>query len=80
MIERVRSRLRIRGEAGYSLVEMLVVMVIMSIVFAGITDIFVAGSKASAEQDRRFQAQLSTRLALDKIRRDIHCASDVTPY
>ena len=43
MIERVRSRLRIRGEAGYSLVEMLVVMVIMSIVFAGITDIFVAG-------------------------------------
>ena len=80
MIERVRSRLRIGGEAGYSLVEMLTVMVIMSIVFAGITDIFVAGSKASAEQDRRFQAQLSTRLALDKIRRDIHCASDVTPY
>jgi len=80
VIERVRSRLRIGGEAGYSLVEMLVVMVIMSIVFAGITDIFVAGSKASAEQDRRFQAQLSTRLALDKIRRDIHCASDVTPY
>ena len=80
MIERVRSRLRVGGEAGYSLVEMLVVMVIMSIVFAGITDIFVAGSKAAAEQDRRFQAQLSTRLALDKIRRDIHCASDVTPY
>jgi len=60
VIERVRSRLRVGGEAGYSLVEMLVVMVIMSIVFAAITDIFVAGSKASAEQDRRFQAQLST--------------------
>jgi prepilin-type N-terminal cleavage/methylation domain-containing protein len=80
VIERVRSRLRVGGEAGYSMVEMLTVMVIMSIVFAGITDIFVAGSKAQAEQDRRFQAQLSTRLALDKIRRDIHCASDVTPY
>lgn len=80
MIERVRRRLRNRGESGYSLVEMLVVMVIMSIVFAGITTVFVAGSKAQADQDRRFQAQLSTRLALDKIRRDIHCASDVTPY
>jgi prepilin-type N-terminal cleavage/methylation domain-containing protein len=77
VIERVRQG---RGEAGYSLVEMLTVMVIMSIVFAGITDIFVAGSKAQTDQDNRFRAQLNTRLALDKIRRDIHCASDVTPY
>jgi type II secretory pathway pseudopilin PulG len=59
---------------------MLVVMVIMTIVFAGVTAVFVAGSKAQADQDRRFQAQLSTRIALDKIRRDIHCANDVTPY
>jgi prepilin-type N-terminal cleavage/methylation domain-containing protein len=78
VIERVRMRLR--GEAGYSLVEMLTVMVIMSVVFAGITDIFVAGSKAQADQDNRFQAQLTTRLALDKLRRDIHCAGDVTSY
>lgn len=78
MIERLRQRLR--GETGYSLVEMLTVMVIMSVVFAGITDIFVAGSKAQADQDNRFQAQLATRLAMDKIRKDIHCASDVTPF
>jgi prepilin-type N-terminal cleavage/methylation domain-containing protein len=70
----------VRGESGYSLVEMLTVMVIMGVVFGGITTVFVSGSKAQAEQDRRFQAQLNTRLALDKIRRDIHCASDVTPY
>jgi prepilin-type N-terminal cleavage/methylation domain-containing protein len=79
VINRLRA-LRLRGEGGYSLVEMLTVMVIMSIVFAGVTAVFVAGSKAQADQDRRFQAQLTTRLALDKIRRDIHCASDVTPY
>ena len=78
MIERVRSRLG--RETGYSLVEMLTVMVIMSVVFAGITDVFVTGSKAQAEQDNRFQAQLGTRLALDKIRKDVHCASDVTPF
>jgi prepilin-type N-terminal cleavage/methylation domain-containing protein len=79
----VRRRLRIlrlRGEAGYNLVEMLTVMVIMSVVFAGITTVFVAGSKAENEQNRRFQAQLNTRLALDKIRKDIHCATDVTPF
>jgi prepilin-type N-terminal cleavage/methylation domain-containing protein len=71
--------MRLTRESGYSLVEMITVMAIMSVVFAAITTIFVSGSKAQAEQDRRFQAQLSTRLALDKIRRDIHCASDVSP-
>ena len=79
----MRGRLRtsrLRGEAGYSLIEMLTVMIIMSVVFAGITTAFVAGSKAQNEQDRRFRAQLNTRLALDKIRRDIHCATDVTPF
>lgn len=75
MIERVRRV--VRGEAGYSLVELLTVMVIMSIVFTGITQIFISGSKAQAEQDNRFQAQLATRVALDKIRKDIHCASDL---
>jgi prepilin-type N-terminal cleavage/methylation domain-containing protein len=79
VIKRLRA-LRRRGEGGYSLIEMLTVMVIMSIVFAGVTAVFVAGSKAQADQDRRFQAQVATRFALDKIRRDIHCASDVTPY
>ena len=78
MIERVRARLR--GEAGYSLVEMLTVLVIMSIVFTGITDLFVAGSKAQVDQSNRFEAQLDTRLALDKIRRDAHCASTVSSY
>jgi Tfp pilus assembly protein PilW len=78
MIQRIK--LRLRGERGTTIVEMLTVMIIMSIVFAGITSVFVAGSKAAADQDRRFQAQLTTRLALDKIRRDIHCANDVTPF
>ena len=79
MIERIK--LRLRGEGGTTIVEMLTVMIIMSIVFAGITSVFVAGSKAAADQDRRFQAQLASRLALDKIRRDIHCANDVvTPF
>ena len=75
-----RIKLRLRGEGGVTIVEMLTVMIIMSIVFAGITSVFVAGSKAAADQDRRFQAQVTTRLALDKIRRDIHCANDVTPF
>jgi Tfp pilus assembly protein PilW len=55
-------------------------MVIMGIVMGGLTQIFVAGGKAETDLNRRFQAQQDTRLALDRIRRDIHCASDTTPY
>ena len=75
-----RARTRLSGEAGYTIIEMLTVMMIMSVVFAGVTTVFVAGSKAQAEQDRRFQAQVATRIALDAIRKDVHCATDVTPY
>src|SRR5207245_5385 len=55
---------RLRGEAGFTLVEMITVMAIMSVVFAGITTAFVSASKAQNDQDRRFRAQLNTRLAL----------------
>jgi len=64
-----------RDERGYTLVEMLVVMSILGVVIAGLTTIFVSGSKAELDLNRRFQAQQEARLALDKIRIDIHCAS-----
>jgi prepilin-type N-terminal cleavage/methylation domain-containing protein len=70
---------RLRREGGYTLVEMVTVMAIMGIVFAGLTDIFTSASKADTDMQNRFTAQLNTRLALDKLRRDIHCAYDVTP-
>jgi prepilin-type N-terminal cleavage/methylation domain-containing protein len=79
VIGRLRTLRLGRQEGGYSLTEMVMVMAIMGIVFAALTDIFVAGTKAQVDQDRRFQAQLAIRLSLDKLRRDIHCANDVTP-
>jgi prepilin-type N-terminal cleavage/methylation domain-containing protein len=65
---------RVRGELGYSLVEMLIVMVLMGIVMGGLTTIFVSGSRAQNELDRYFQAQQQARMALDEIRADVHCA------
>ena len=62
-------------ERGYTLVEMLVVMAILGVVISGLTTIFVSGSKAEMDMNRRFQAQQNARLALDKIRTDLHCAS-----
>jgi prepilin-type N-terminal cleavage/methylation domain-containing protein len=63
------------NERGYTLVEMLVVMAILGIVISGLTTVFVSGSRAELDMNRRFQAQQQARLALDKIRTDLHCAT-----
>lgn len=62
-------------EKGYSLVELLVTMVILGVVVAGLTTVFVSGSSAEARLNNRFQAQLQVRAALDKFRYDAHCAT-----
>jgi len=68
-----------RGERGYTLVEMLVTLVIMSVVMTALTTLFVNASNAEQDMNNRFQAQLTGRLALDKMRREVHCASVATP-
>ena len=74
------SRLpRLRGERGYTLVEMLTVLVIMSVVITSLTTVFVQASNSETDMNNRFQAQLTARLALDKMRREVHCASVATP-
>jgi len=66
---------RIQGESGFSLVEMLTVMVILGIVIGGLATLFEQGSNAEVSMNNRYQAQLNARLGLDKLRRDLHCAS-----
>ena len=49
---------RVRGEEqGFSLIEMLTVMIIMSVVLTGLTTLFVQGSNAELDMNRRFEAQ-----------------------
>ena len=67
------------GEAGYTVIEMLVVMSILGVVVGGLTTVFVRGANAEIDMNRRFQAQTDARVALDKLRRDVHCANAITP-
>jgi prepilin-type N-terminal cleavage/methylation domain-containing protein len=76
---RWRQALRgLSGQRGYSLVEMLIVLVVMGIVTGSLTTVFVSASNSEVDMNNRFQAQLNARLALDVFRRDVHCASSVT--
>jgi prepilin-type N-terminal cleavage/methylation domain-containing protein len=72
------ARRRLGAEHGYSLSEMLVVLVIIGIVLGALAQLFVSASNAQVDMTRRFEAQQEMRLALDKLRREIHCASTVT--
>jgi type II secretory pathway pseudopilin PulG len=67
------------GEGGYTVIEMLVVLVICTIVIGSLTAVFVAGSEAQLDANARFQAQDDTLVALDRLRRDIRCASSASP-
>jgi len=71
-------RRRLGAEGGMTLVELLVTLVILAIVLGGMTQLFVSATRAQTDLTDRFQAQQNARLALDALRREIHCANKIT--
>jgi type II secretory pathway pseudopilin PulG len=69
---------RLEREGGYSLVETITVLAILGGVMGSLTGLFVAGTKSEVDLNKRFEAQLNARLALTKLRREVHCASSAT--
>jgi prepilin-type N-terminal cleavage/methylation domain-containing protein len=70
---------RARRDDGYTLIELLIVTVVLGTVIGSLTLLFVNASKAELEMNRRFQAQQDARVAVDKMRREIHCADSIAP-
>lgn len=65
-------------EGGFSLIELIVVMIILTVVVGGIVRVFTAGISASADEARRFQDEQDTRLAMDKLRLEIHSGCTIS--
>lgn len=74
-----RMRRHLGAQGGYTLVEMLTVLLILGVVMGGLTTVLASATNADADMNNRFQAQQATRLAMDKLRREIHCSSSATP-
>jgi prepilin-type N-terminal cleavage/methylation domain-containing protein len=74
-----RLRRLASGRAGYTMIELLMVLAILGTVVGALTTLFVQATNAEFESNRRFQAQQVARVAIDKMRREIHCASAITP-
>jgi type II secretory pathway pseudopilin PulG len=75
---RLRRLVRSRGEAGYTMIELVAVMAILMTVVTAVTALFVSGAKAEVELNKRFEAQQAARVAVDRLRREVHCSSGVT--
>src|SRR3954467_13955675 len=60
---------------GFTLAEMIVVLAILGVVLAGLTQLFTGALFAQKDQTSRAQAQQDARLALDQLRRELHCGS-----
>ncbi len=79
MIARLARRRRAAlGEGGYALTELLTVLVILTIVLGGLTALFVSATTAEVDMRERFEAQQEARLAVDALRREVHCASAIS--
>ena len=69
-----------RQDSGYTLIEMVTVLALFSVVSAALLTLFVSATNSEVQSNRRFQAQQNARLALSKVRREVHCASTATVY
>ena len=53
-------------------------MAILGLVLAGLAAMFQAGVRAEVRTNKQFQAQLNARMALDRMRRELHCANAIS--
>ena len=71
-------RARAAEEHGVSIMELLVTMVILTVIVTALTTVIVEASNAQVRTNRTVQAQNEGRLALDKLRRELHCADSIS--
>jgi type II secretory pathway pseudopilin PulG len=74
LLERLR-----REESGFTLIELVTVLGMLVIVMTCLSYAMIAAHKAEEDMNRRFAAQINARIALDQLRREVHCATAVTP-
>ena len=74
-----RLRTAIRAQAGFTLVELLTASTLLLVVLAGLGGMFISSSNAEVNANRFFQAQTESRVALERLRRDIRCATTISP-
>ena len=74
LLRRLRS-----DESGFTLVELVTVLGMFLITVTCVTAALISANNVEEDMTRRFGSQINARIALDQLRREIHCASAVSP-
>jgi type II secretory pathway pseudopilin PulG len=74
----ISLRRRLASSSGYTLIELITVLAMLLAVLAGLTTMFNAGLKAQVRAERELDAQRNARSALDRMRRELHCANAIS--
>jgi len=77
MRERLLDRDRLRASAGFTVVEMLVVVIVLAIVLSAVVAGFVSAQTGERRAFVRATAEENTRMSLARLRLDLHCSSGV---
>jgi prepilin-type N-terminal cleavage/methylation domain-containing protein len=71
------NRLNIKNQKGFSLIEMMVVVVVLGIIVLGLVTFFTGGTKSWVSGQYQLTAQRNARQAMDRMVREIREASDI---
>lgn len=84
----MREKVRLRGnklknifltnKKGFSLIEMMVVVVILGLIVLGLVTFFTGGAKSWVAGQSQLTAQRNARQAMDRMVREIREASEIT--
>ena len=67
----------IKNQKGFSLIEMMVVVVILGLIVLGLVTFFTGGAKSWVAGQSQLEAQRNARQAMDRMVREIREASDI---
>jgi prepilin-type N-terminal cleavage/methylation domain-containing protein len=66
------------NQKGYSLIEMMVVVVILSLIILGLVTFFTGGARSWIAGQRQLEAQRNARQAMDRMVREIREGKNIT--
>jgi prepilin-type N-terminal cleavage/methylation domain-containing protein len=71
-------RRRLSDQRGFTMIELLIVMVLIGIIMMAVVDVFISGTRAGADANARLAAQQNTRIALDRLEYEGRCATSAS--
>jgi len=72
------KKIYIKDKKGFSLIEMMVVVVILGLIVLGLVTFFTGGAKSWVAGQSQLEAQRNARQAMDIMVREIREASEIT--